>query len=624
MKQRILHVGKYFPPYRGGMESFLADLVLTQRAQGLDSYALVHGKPLCNDPEWLRRVPVQAQLIYAPIALGFRAALVRAIRDIQPHVLHLHLPNNSVFWALTVASAGQIPWVVHWHSDVIGSTKRVALRLAYTLYRPFEQAVLDRANRIIVTSPPYLQASRPLSRWAHKCAVVPLGIVPKTPTPEGIAPASAVWQPQRLRLLSIGRLAHYKGFETLIRAVSGSPSLQLIIAGQGEDKAALQSLIDTSTRPGVLPNVQLVGEVSEAEKHLLLSSCDAFCLASIERTEAFGIVLLEAMAHGKTCIVSNLPGSGMSWVVSSSGAGLSNLPPGEADAWRKALEPLNQQPQQLKTWGMRGQQALTTHFSIDACARAIAAQYRLSSFDTVPQTPSSKHASTLIVIPARDEASTIGEVVSALIASGWPDIFVIDDHSLDGTGRIAHEAGAIVARPVLPLGAWGGMQLGVRHALAQGYQAVITMDADGQHEVQEIPSLLAGAIHSDVVIGAHPERASPLRQLAWRWFRAIAGFELRDLTSGFRYYNRPAIEVLAADEATLLDYQDVGVLLLLRKANLNIVEVPVSMNLRQVGKSRIFYSWFSVIRYMVTTTLLCLARWQSSPHKPPQGGNSHP
>ena len=620
MTQRILHIGKFFPPYRGGMESFLADLVLTQREQGLNSYALVHGEPLMDDPEWLRRVPVQAQLIYAPIALGFRAALVRAIRDIQPHVLHLHLPNNSVFWALTVANAAQIPWVVHWHSDVIGSTKRVALRLAYTLYRPFEQAVLERASRIIVTSPPYLNASEPLRRWHHKCTVVPLGIVPTLTMPMGTSP---FWQPKRLRLLSIGRLAHYKGFETLIRAVIGSPQLQLVIAGQGEDRASLQALINVSTPPDVTPNVQLVGEVSETEKHLLLSSCDAFCLASRERTEAFGIVLLEAMAHGKTCIVSNLPGSGMSWVISSSSCGLADLPPGDAQTWRKALESLNQQPQQLKTWGRQGQQALKTHFSIDACARAITTQYRLSLFDPAPQTQSSKQASTLIVIPARDEASTIGQVVSALIASGWPDIFVIDDHSHDGTGRIAHEAGAIVARPVLPLGAWGGMQLGVRHALAQGYQAVITMDADGQHEVQEIPSLLAGAAHADVVIGAHPERASPLRQLAWRWFRTIAGFELRDLTSGFRYYNRPAIEILAADEATLLDYQDVGVLLLLRQADLHIAEVPVSMNLRQVGKSRIFYSWFSVIRYMITTTLLCLARWQSSPHTSPPTRKDH-
>lgn len=597
------------------MESFLSDLVATQRAQGLDSHALVHGQALADDPAWLRRVPVQAQLIYAPIALGFRAALARAIRDIQPHVLHLHMPNNSVFWALTLASARQIPWVVHWHSDVVVSDERMALRMAYTLYRPFEQAVLDRAERIIVTSPPYLKASEPLRRWQHKCAVVPLGLAPDLSPMAGHPPP---WQPGRLKLLSIGRLAHYKGFETLIRAVSGSPLLQLIIAGQGESMARLKALVHASMPQGAAPNVQLAGEVSEDEKRQLLSTCDAFCLASIERTEAFGMVLLEAMAHGKPCIVSKLPGSGMPWVVSSSGAGLSHLPPGDASAWRQALEPLAHQAQVLEQWGAQGLQALHARFSIAVCARAIAAQYRMAQNNPASLPLSAEHSSILIVIPARDEAATIGQVVSTLIASGWQHIFVIDDHSTDDTGNIARHAGATVARPVLPLGAWGGMQLGVRHALARGYRAVITMDADGQHEVQEIPSLLAGSAHADVVIGAHPERASRLRRIAWRWFRAIAGFELRDITSGFRYYSRPAIEIIAADEATLLDYQDVGVLLLLRKAGLHIVEVPVNMNLRQIGKSRIFYSWFSVARYLITTTLLCLARWRVSPNTPPR------
>src|ERR1035437_3699517 len=607
MTQRVLHIGKFFPPHCGGMETFLSDLVQTQRAQGMDSHVLVHGQALADDPPWVRRVPVQAQLIYAPIALGFRAALARAIREIRPQVLHLHLPNNAVFWALTVASAREIPWVVHWHSDVLVSDERLAWRMAYTLYRPYEQAVLERTERIIVTSPPYLQASEPLRHWQYKCAVVPLAIEPALPC---IAGHQAPWQPGRLKLLSIGRLAHYKGFETLIRAVSGSKHLQLIIAGQGESMAKLQALVRASTPPGAAPNVLLLGAVSEDDKHELLHSCDAFCLASIERTEAFGMVLLEAMAHAKPCIVSELPGSGMSWLVSTSGAGLSHLPPGDASSWRQTLEQLAQQPQALEQWGLPGQQALRSRFSIAACARSIAAQYRMFQFEPIPQ---SDQLPLLIVIPARDEAATIGMVVSSLIATGWHHIFVIDDQSSDDTGNIARRAGATVARPVLPLGAWGGAQLGVRHALARGYRAVITMDADGQHEVQEIPSLLAGAVNADIVIGAHPDRASRLRHVAWRWFRILAGFDLRDITSGFRYYNRQAIEILAANEATLLDYQDVGVLLLLRKAGLCIVEVPVSMNARQVGRSRIFYSWFSVARYMISTTVLCLARWQVSP-----------
>ena len=609
MTLRVLHIGKFFPPDRGGMESFLSDLVKTQRDQGIDSHALVHGKPLPDDPSWLRRVPVQLQLIYAPIALGFRSALNRAIGEVHPQVLHLHMPNVSAIWALTLINAYKIPWVVHWHSDVVVSEVRLAQRLAYILYRPFEQALLERSERVIATSLPYLYASEPLQRWQHKCVVVPLGIHADLPN---VVLSTLPWKPGTLKLLSLGRLAHYKGFDTLIRAVSGSPNLQLIIAGAGEAMASLQALVKSSCPAGEESNVQLLGEVSETLKHQLLASCDAFCLASCERTEAFGVVLLEAMAHAKPCIVSNLPGSGMSWVVSSSGSGLCHLPPGDAVAWRQALEQLSDRPQLLTQWGLEGKRALHERFSMTGCALSLAGEYFISQ-NVPPQVLD--HSSILVVIPARDEAATIGQVVSALITAGWQHIFVIDDHSSDGTGDIARRAGATVARPVLPLGAWGGMQLGIRHAHALGFESVITMDADGQHEVQEIAALLAAGANADVVIGAHVERASRLRQVAWRWFRAIAGFELRDLTSGFRLYNRKAVGILATDEATLLDYQDVGVLLLLRKAGLHFAEVPVSMNIRQVGKSRIFYSWFSVARYMVTTTLLCFARWQVKPTK---------
>jgi uncharacterized membrane protein YGL010W len=71
------------------------------------------------------------------------------------------------------------------------------------------------------------------------------------------------------------------------------------------------------------------------------------------------------------------------------------------------------------------------------------------------------------------------------------------------------------------------------------------------------------------------------------------------------------MQVLAGSEATLLDYQDVGVLMLLSRARLRITEVPVHMNTRMSGQSRIFYSWLSVLRYMAVTSLLCMASWGS-------------
>lgn len=218
----------------------------------------------------------------------------------------------------------------------------------------------------------------------------------------------------------------------------------------------------------------------------------------------------------------------------------------------------------------------------------------------------------IIVIPARDEADAIGEVIAEIRAALDVPILVVDDASRDDTARIARSAGARAISLTLSLGAWGATQTGIRYAHKHGFQTVITMDADGQHISAYLGTLLSPLRHgaADVVIGACPQRASAARHFAWAFFRRLAGFELADLTSGFRAYNRAAIEALSSREATLLDYQDLGVLILLRRCGLNIIEVPVQMRPRSNGASRVFSSWWAVGAYMLHTGLLCLARWR--------------
>ena len=601
---RVLHLGKFFPPDAGGMEVYLADLVKAQRDMGLEVSALVHGNPLKQDPSWLWRVPVQAQLVYAPIALGYRRALRRSIAKYRPEILHLHMPNNSVFWALTMGVARDIPWVVHWHSDVVVSDQKRIVALAYKLYRPFEQAVLARARQVVVTSPPYLEASVPLMNWRSKCKVVPLGLQP--PSFDQGSIDITVWGPQPLKLLSIGRLAHYKGFETLIAAAFAESSTQLLIAGDGELRSELQSQINQHQATGAPGSVRLLGQVSDDVKHALLASCNLFCLASKERTEAFGMVLLEAMAHGKPCLASKLSGSGMGWLVEQSGSGIT-CPPGDVQAWRNAMKWMEQHPEERAAMGLAGRQVFLQQFTISESAKALQGVYRLAqgAGRFAPST-----SATLIVIPARNEAGTIGALLNELAVAGYANVLVIDDLSDDRTGDIARAAGAMVLRPTLGMGAWGGMQTGIRYALRKGFTRVVTMDADGQHEVCELQTLLQASEGVDVVIGAFPQRASRLRRIAWGWFRALTGLNVTDLTSGFRSYSEAAMRILATGEATLFEYQDIGTLLLLRKAGLRTLEVPVKMSRRVEGKSRIFNSWISVGRYMAVTTLLCLARWR--------------
>jgi glycosyltransferase involved in cell wall biosynthesis len=606
---RILHIGKYFPPDVGGMETYLADLIAAQQAQGLDVHALVHGTPHRDDPQWLTRVPCYGKLLYAPLAPGFRRALKRCIAGFAPDVLHIHLPNTSAFWALTADCARDIPWVIHWHSDVVTSRIRRKLALAYRLYRPFEQAMLAQAHAVIATSPDYLAASEPLSAWRAKSVAIPLGLHIQTQPKTSQTPAH--WQPGMFRLLSIGRLAYYKGFTTLIRAVAQLPNVELLIAGDGESHRELAALIAESTPAGQPPRTRLLGHVSEDQKAQLLAECELFCLASRERTEAFGMVLLEAMKHGKPCLVSDLQGSGMPWIVRTSSCG-DVVAVGDVASWQSAIAHMQESPQRRVTLGKNGRSALCTRFDIRRSSRQLTKTYAAICPE---KTSASTRNKLLIVIPAKNESASIGEVVTNLIKKGYTEVVVINDQSSDDTAELALAAGASVLSLPLPLGAWGAMQTGIRFGMRHGFTSIVTMDADGQHEVGEIPSLLALSSQADVVIGACPGRGSPARKMAWAWFRKLTGLSFEDLTSGFRYYNLSAMELLARGEATLFDYQDIGVLLLLRRHGMRIAEVPVSMRLRSVGKSRIFYSWLAVANYMLETSLLCLARWGTHAHQ---------
>ena len=202
----------------------------------------------------------------------------------------------------------------------------------------------------------------------------------------------------------------------------------------------------------------------------------------------------------------------------------------------------------------------------------------------------SHHQPLVILIPAKNEVNTVGKIIAEIkTCLANVTVVVIDDASQDDTVITAQAAGAQVLSLPFSLGAWGAIQTGLRYALKRGFNTAITIDADGQHEAESIPILLKQIVSQqcDVVIGAYPQRGSWLRQIAWALFRRLSGIPLRDLTSGLRGYNRTAMILLATPAATLLDYQDMGVLMLLHKAGLRIQEIPILMYPRTNGHSRI-------------------------------------
>jgi glycosyltransferase involved in cell wall biosynthesis len=217
----------------------------------------------------------------------------------------------------------------------------------------------------------------------------------------------------------------------------------------------------------------------------------------------------------------------------------------------------------------------------------------------------------LAIIPARNEAATVGEIVRRVRAVVGSEILVVNDASEDETSAQARLAGAKVIDLPFRLGAWGAAQTGLRYAKRNRFTIALTLDADGQHHPEELPALLEGwrSSGAHVAIGTFPQRLSAAKRLAWRYFQALTGIGVQDFTSGLRVYDRRAIKVLASRQASLFDYQDLGVLMLLRKKGLCLHEVPTVMSPRRTGGSRVFSSWPMVARYMLHTTVLCFAQF---------------
>ncbi len=402
---KILHIGKYFAPFSGGVENYQRDAMIALAGRGIQSAALVHRHEpsLTGSEEILQAhgldLPVSkaatwAKLLFTPISPGFPWRLSRLIKSFKPDILHLHMPNPSAFWALFLISARRIPWVVHWHADVITDQHDWKMKFFYQIYRHFERAVLKRSAAIIATSPPYLASSQPLQAWMEKCRIVPLGVDASRLLDEG-APAgiqlSAVVRSQAegrqaqpspqakehavdppLRVLAIGRLTYYKGFRYLIEATALFSDMQVHIVGTGDQESELKALVASLNLGqrvifhGVLDNRQLAAQ---------MTLCDCICLPSIERTEAFGMVLLEAQSFGKATVVSDVPGSGMGWVVEHNETGL-KVPPADAAALADALRSLQNNRGKLVTMGRNGRRKFAREFAINKAVDGLIRVYQ--------------------------------------------------------------------------------------------------------------------------------------------------------------------------------------------------------------------------------------------------------
>jgi rhamnosyl/mannosyltransferase len=336
---RPVHFGKLLPPPYAGVEAHVDTLLRSLLPE-------VRGTLVaCGDADAVRRAhacpfpvvvaPFWGKLASAPIAPGMVRAVHAELRSGRCNLLHLHAPNPLGDLAgLTVPR--KVPVVLSWHSDVVRQ------RWLMKGYRPVQKRIIDRADRIVVFTPKHYESSTQLRGPGVESRLVsiPMGI-DFQPLAVQFASLEASrriddFAAGRPVLLTVGRHVYYKGYEQLLTALSllRRPAV-LVMIGTGPLGSALKR---QAQELGLRDRVLFMGEVGHHELVAAYHRCDAFCLPSIEPSEAFGIASAEAMACGKPTVVCEL-GNGVNYLNRDGVTGLT-VPPRDVRALAGALETL--------------------------------------------------------------------------------------------------------------------------------------------------------------------------------------------------------------------------------------------------------------------------------------------
>lgn len=368
---RILHLGKYYPPVKGGIETVVETLCRGE-ARWADSAALV----LNDGPQTIveRRDGVAVTRVGSVARVGavsLAPTLPLWLAKAHADALVLHEPNPMALVAYFLARP-RMPLVVWYHSEVIRAEWKYKI-----FYEPLLEFALRRAARIVVATPPMCDVPA-LGRYREKCVVVPYGLDLERQRPVGesrLRIESSV-ATRRPTFLFVGRLVPYKGVDVLLRAMRGLDA-NTVIVGNGPLREPLEHM---ARDLGIDDRVRFLGEVSSAELREWYEACDAFVLPSVTRQEAFGMVQLEAMLHGRPVISTDL-GTGVSWVNQHEHTGLV-VRPGDVDELQRAVRRLIEDPGLRNALGAAARARVLSQFTAETMCSATYTLYQEVSGQT--------------------------------------------------------------------------------------------------------------------------------------------------------------------------------------------------------------------------------------------------
>lgn len=363
---KILHVYKDYFPVLGGMENHIRWLAEAQAAAGHDVTVLVtHLQHQTTDSVENGVRVLRAARVATVASTPLSLALPRLLAGQRPDIAHLHFPyppGEVSQWLVGRARRR----VLTYHSDVV--RQKGLLRV----YEPLLRHILRAVDRIIATSPQYVASSPYLSPLRDKVTVIPLGIdVQRFQQPDAARVAAIRRHYGAPLLLFVGRLRYYKGVQFLLEALPQVRDARLLIVGTGPMAQPWQTQAQAL---GLADRVFFLGDIEDADLPAYYAAADLFVLPACERSEAFGVVQVEALASG-TPIVSTELGTGTSYVNQDGVTGCV-VPAGDTPALATALQSLLANPAHRAAMGAAARQRAAAEFDLPVMVARVDALYR--------------------------------------------------------------------------------------------------------------------------------------------------------------------------------------------------------------------------------------------------------
>lgn len=366
-KLKILQVNKLYYPVRGGIEK-----VVQQLAEGLNDITnmrvLVCQQKGKSTDEIINGVKVHRSsskgiLFSLPISFTFFIDMKKMLSNIDVLQIHMPFPLADIAFLMTGYKGKVVLW---WHSDIVRQKKMMFF------YKPIMTHLLRRADKIIVATEGHIEGSAYLKPYHQKCVVIPYGV-----DNEVISRGESYLEKKSkqkqyelnnkdkktqdiVKFLFTGRLVYYKGCDILLKAFVNVPNAILTLIGTGTMESELKKM---ASDLGLMNRVRFSGDVSIEELYKEYEECDVFILPSILRSEAFGLVQIEAMAFGKPVINTKLP-SGVPYVSLHNITGLT-VEPGNIDELKKAMIWMTEHPEERLIMEKEARRRVIDNYTIE-------------------------------------------------------------------------------------------------------------------------------------------------------------------------------------------------------------------------------------------------------------------